>query len=134
MNKAVTVILALILVPVSSAFGMVFSWTDSSGIKHFTNRRDDIPERYRTKARPLYPEQSDLAAGQQNTPSLAPPAAQQVQPAPAQAAAPPVAQQAKPVDAPKPSQPVVAVEPPKLAPAKPVSRRNRHRERSSGDE
>jgi hypothetical protein len=66
MIKAATVVLVLALA--SSANGMVYGWTDSAGIKHFTNRRDEIPERYRSKAKPLYPEQADLAPAQQNAP------------------------------------------------------------------
>lgn len=62
--KIALVFLALLLP--SASFGMVFSWSDSAGIRHFTNREDEIPERYRARAKRLYPEQADIPAPQQN--------------------------------------------------------------------
>jgi len=62
--KIALVLLALHLPSV--AFGMVFSWTDSAGVRHFTNREYEIPERYRARAKRLYPELSDTSAPQQN--------------------------------------------------------------------
>ncbi|HIJ95350.1 MAG TPA: DUF4124 domain-containing protein [Desulfuromonadales bacterium] len=43
----------------ATASATVFTWVDFRGTKHFTNRVQDIPERYRSKAKPLYPEPSD---------------------------------------------------------------------------
>jgi hypothetical protein len=105
MNKAAVVLVVLALA--SSAYGMVFSWTDSAGIKHFTNKRDEIPERYRAKAKPLYPEQADALPGQQNS---------QPQPlkpdVPTTAPAPSPVQQTVPPAPSKPPHPAAAPEPP----------------------
>jgi hypothetical protein len=65
--KTALVVLALLLP--SAASGMLFKWTDSKGITHYTNREYEIPERYRAKARRLYPEQADAPAPQQNQPA-----------------------------------------------------------------
>lgn len=43
----------------SVAFGMVYSWIDSLKIRHFVNKEYDIPERYRSKVKALYPEAND---------------------------------------------------------------------------
>jgi hypothetical protein len=125
MNKAVVVIVALALA--SSAYGMVFSWNDSSGIKHFTNKRDEIPERYRAKAKPLYPEQNDMLPGPQNAP-----------PQPVKVEVPPTVplpvQQAMPLEPSKSPQPVAA--PVALTKtAEPVTGRiNRRRSPHTGEE
>lgn len=77
--KNVGVIL-FILVQSSMAYGMVYRWTDTRNITHYTNREYEIPARYREKAKALYPEQADL---QQNTQQVNQPPApvQQVRPA-----------------------------------------------------
>jgi outer membrane biosynthesis protein TonB len=121
MNKTAVVILALALA--SSAYGMVFSWTDSAGIKHFTNKRDEIPERYRAKAKPLYPEQADMLPGQQNT-----------QPQPVKPEVPPAVQPAIPAEPPKTPQPVAAPEPPKKEIAPVTGRKDRRRPLHREDE
>lgn len=54
---------AFVLVMSSTAYGMVYRWTDSVGIRHYTNKEYEIPERYRKKAKALYPESGDTAAG-----------------------------------------------------------------------
>ena len=113
MKRSVLVLFALVLS--SPVHGTVYTWTDSKGVAHFTNRYYEIPARYRAKAKPLYPEQADTGAPQQNgqTPQAQPPA-------PAQAA--------KSDDAPKAAPPVVAPapqqSPPEIPPRK--SRRVRH--------
>lgn len=50
----------------SAAFGMVYSWVDSKGIRHYANKEFDIPERYRARVKALYPEQSDTRSVPQN--------------------------------------------------------------------
>ena len=62
--KIVLTVLALVLP--SIAFGMVFSWIDSSGTAHYTNKEYEIPARYRAKVKHLYPDQADTLAPQQN--------------------------------------------------------------------
>jgi hypothetical protein len=64
------------------AHGMVYTWSDSSGIRHYVNREYDIPPRYRARAKALYPEPSDALAPQPNmssqniqAPAIQPPTA-----------------------------------------------------------
>jgi len=40
-------------------------WIDSAGVAHYTNNAYDIPDRYKIKAKPLYPEPSDTRPAQQ---------------------------------------------------------------------
>ena len=49
----------------TAAFGIVYSWVDTAGIRHYVNRDYDIPERYRPKAKALYPEPSDTRTAPQ---------------------------------------------------------------------
>lgn len=64
----------------STACATVYAWVDSRGVRHYANHEYDIPERYRSKAKPLYPEQGDTAPAQQNVqaaqvrPQMQPPA------------------------------------------------------------
>jgi len=51
--------LLVVLLLISPANGMVYSWTDSAGITHFTNKEYEIPQRYRSKVKARYPEQGD---------------------------------------------------------------------------
>jgi hypothetical protein len=53
----------------SSAYGMVYSWIDSAGVIHFTNKEHEIPPRFRTQAKALYPEQADSSSPQQSVPN-----------------------------------------------------------------
>ncbi len=85
-------IIAILLVA-SPALGTVYRWNDSAGIAHYTNREYDIPDRYKSRAKPLYPEATDprpgssAGSGEQKSPeSVPPPAAAVRQPAPARAA------------------------------------------------
>ncbi|HEY4743373.1 MAG TPA: hypothetical protein VIH45_01855 [Desulfuromonadaceae bacterium] len=70
----------------SSAWGLVYSWTDTRGITHYTNKEYEIPAPYRAKTKALYPEQGDVAPAQQTdqghqvTP--APPPAKPAEPTP----------------------------------------------------
>lgn len=125
MIKTATTILALALA--TPAFGMVFSWTDSAGVKHYTNRRDEIPERYRAKAKPLYPEQADtLPAPQGATPQTVKP---EVSPP-----VPPAVQRVVPQDLPHIPPAVVAPAPSAGESAPPATRRARSRPRNNRDE
>ena len=76
------------------AHGMMYSWSDSSGITHYVNREYDIPARYRARAKALYPEPSDSLTPQQNL-------------LPLNVQLPGTQTQAKPEDLPKVTQPVV---------------------------
>ena len=46
------------------AQGMVYMWHDSAGIAHYTNKEYNVPSRYKTKVKTLYPEASDSEAVQ----------------------------------------------------------------------
>jgi hypothetical protein len=59
-------IVVLLILCASSAFGIVYSWIDQQGIRHYVNRASDIPERYRAKAKALYPEPTDTSSVAQN--------------------------------------------------------------------
>ena len=93
MKKTCVIMVSLVLS--STAYGMVYRWTDTRGIRHYTNKEYEIPARYRAKAKALYPEQGDITAPlQQNT--------QQAQP---DIHKPPPDQQAKPdIHKPAPAQ------------------------------
>jgi hypothetical protein len=43
----------LLLFVASSAFGEIYTWTDARGSAHYTNRMDEIPVRYRARAKAL---------------------------------------------------------------------------------
>lgn len=49
-----TTFILCLLVFASSAYGEIYSWKDSKGITHYTNKADDIPPRYRAKVKTLY--------------------------------------------------------------------------------
>ncbi|NVN98925.1 MAG: hypothetical protein HXX17_06330 [Geobacteraceae bacterium] len=79
-------LLLTLVLTASPALCAVYTWKDSTGAANFTNRQDEIPPRYRLKAKLLYPELGDPASAQQITPS---------QPAVADAAPQPPAAQAQ---------------------------------------
>ncbi len=56
----IAVILALIqwALPVQA---MVYLWKDTAGVVHYTNREHEVPQRYKAKARKIYPEAADVA-------------------------------------------------------------------------
>jgi hypothetical protein len=77
---------------------MVYMWKDSTGTPHYTNKEYEIPDRYRARAKALYPEAGDSGKPQLNSniqaqPSIQPPINQQANPA---EALPVTAQQIKP--------------------------------------
>jgi hypothetical protein len=67
-------LVVIFLLGATSAYGMIYSWTDAAGVAHFTNKDYEIPARYRAKAQARYPEANGPAA----SPVL--PQAVQVQP------------------------------------------------------
>lgn len=84
----------------SPAKAIVYMWSDSAGVAHYTNKEYDVPVRYKTKVRLLYPEAPDSgvvqsgAANGKGIPAVPPPAtANQV----AGPAGPPVIRSAAPV-------------------------------------
>ena len=125
MKKYVLLLLMMVSAP---AYGMVYTWTDSAGITHFTNKEYEIPARYRARVKARYPEQTDTAAPQQNfqtpSPSLPPTAAvPEVKPA---------VPQAKP-EQPAKSIPAVSTPPPQQNPPPQATRKGR-RSRGSSEE
>ncbi len=69
--KRILVLLAFIA---SSAQAEIYTWTDSRGIAHYTNRLDEVPDRYRAKVKSL-----NYDTGQK-TETSAPPQNGQTQP------------------------------------------------------
>jgi hypothetical protein len=133
MKKFVLVLFVVVLS--SPAHGMVYTWTDSAGVAHFTNREYEIPARYRAKVKFLYPEQTDTGAPQQTAqtpqaiPDVSVPAPAPTQNVKAESA---VQQQAKPEEPAKTTQPIIVPSLQKNPPS-PVTRKGR-RSRSSSSE
>ncbi len=124
-----SLIIAILLVS-SPAFGTVYRWNDSAGIAHYTNREYDIPDRYKSRAKALYPEAGDsrtgspAGSGEQKTPNVPPaPVAAVQQPAPTPSA---VVQQQAPA-------PVVEAQPKNVS-ARAARRAKRERVRESEEE
>jgi len=93
LDKARTLIRAVailfVLVLSSAAHGGIYGWTDSEGTAHFTNRESNIPSRYRSKAKLLYPEPTDSQAPQQaGQPQISPQATARPMEPPASVAQP----------------------------------------------
>lgn len=118
MNKSFLVLFVLLQsLPVHA---MVYTWTDSAGVAHYTNKDYEVPSRYRAKAKSLYPEQGDTGVLQQNVetqqlttvpPSLAP------------------VQQTKPEEPAKPLHPEMAPAPQKIIPPGSAAGKVKHRRR-----
>ena len=67
-----TVITSMLLVVISGASpvqAMVYMWKNTAGVAYYTNNQDEIPVRYRMKAKMLYPEQTDTASQQPGAPA-----------------------------------------------------------------
>lgn len=82
MIRTLPLLCALLLLLSHPANAMVYSWTDSAGTTHYTNKEYEIPMRYRAKVKARYPEQGDssIAITPQNvTESQAPQTEQRVQ-------------------------------------------------------
>lgn len=117
-------VLLLLVFYASASYGMVYTWADSQGIRHYVNREHDIPVRYRTKVKALYPEPGDTGALKQNIP---PPQIQPEVPTPAPATQ---AQTEEPV---KVTQPVITPGPKNITPEQ-ATRRGRARRNREGSE
>ena len=61
-------ILISLIAAASSAYGEIFTWVDSKGIAHYTNKAHDIPPHYRNKAKAMYQDPAKT-----DTPSQTPP-------------------------------------------------------------
>jgi hypothetical protein len=59
-------VLASLIFVASPAFGMIYSWTDSQGIAHYTNKEYEIPARYRSRVKARFPEAADSVTPQPN--------------------------------------------------------------------
>lgn len=101
-----------------SSHAMLYMWKDTAGVAHYTNKEYEIPQRYRSRVKLLYPDAGDLSAGQPTagqspaTPVVAPPAPM------TQPAAPPPSP-VQPVQPAQPAQPVQPVQPPQARPTPP---------------
>jgi hypothetical protein len=121
----------------STAQAMVYKWSDSAGIVHYTNKEYEIPARYKARARAVYPEagdsgqiQSNNTNGQQTPVTQSQPAIG-LQPGVAAQQQPAVNQQVKPVT---PTQPIAAEPQIKNSTSRATSRRERKQRDRSGDE
>ena len=118
MSMTTKSMLMILMFTASPVHGMVYTWTDSAGVSHFTNKEYEVPARYRARTKALYPEQADVGAPQN------------LQTAPPSEAQPPAqAQQAKP-EGPTPTkstQPVIAPGPPKRQPERATKKGRRSR-------
>jgi hypothetical protein len=56
-------LLVVLLLAASQAYGEVYTWKDSRGVDHYTNRKDDIPVRYRSGAKAMEYDREPRAAG-----------------------------------------------------------------------
>jgi hypothetical protein len=94
-------------------------WKDSAGIAHFVNKEYDVPDRYKAKAKALYPEAADAGTAAPNSANAQVQADSTVQP-------PPVARPEVKPDAGSKNTPVTQVVTPPKAPER-KSRRQRVR-------
>ena len=113
-------LVVMLLMLASGARADIYTWKDSRGIAHYTNKEYEIPARYRAKAKPLNIEA--VQPGGASSPQQAAPPQPQPQPQPQ----PTPPQVAPPGPAP---QPAVTAPGPQPAPT-----RARRRIRSADDE
>lgn len=62
-EERVKLLLVVLMLAASQAHGEVYTWKDSRGIDHYTNRKDDIPVRFRSSAKALEYDREPKAAG-----------------------------------------------------------------------
>lgn len=55
MRLCFSLLLALILLPLSNVYAAFYQWTDDSGVIHFTDTRKKIPKKYQKKAKEVTP-------------------------------------------------------------------------------
>lgn len=131
-TRSITLAVLLVASPV---MGMVYMWKDSKGTAHYTNKEYEIPDRYRFRAKAIYPEAGDSGKPQtgsnvQAQPSIPTLNNQQVNPVEAPSG---IAQQARP-DVQHIIQPPLPVNTPKhLAPKTPAKRVRLPRAASEGE-
>jgi len=56
----------------TSAHAEIYTWTDSRGVAHYTNKLDEVPDRYRAKVKSLNydtGQKTETPAPQQNAPA-----------------------------------------------------------------
>jgi Domain of unknown function (DUF4124) len=63
MEAMVKVMFVVMLFAASQAHGEVYTWEDSRGAQHYTNRKDDIPVRFRSDAKSLDYDREPRAGG-----------------------------------------------------------------------
>ena len=111
-------LVVIVLMSASGAQADIYTWKDSRGISHFTNKEYEIPERYKAKAKPL-----NIEATQPGSASTAQQAVPQAPPQATPQAAPPNPAPLPVVRAPIPQSPVAGQ----------VTPRGRHRTRSEDE-
>lgn len=86
MKLSMPLVLALVLLAVSSVHAAFYQWTDDNGVIHFTDSRKKIPKKYKNKARELNPPGQTAPTSTAKPAGAEPKAAEEV---PRPAAAPP---------------------------------------------
>jgi hypothetical protein len=71
MRLCFSLLLALILLPLSNVYAAFYQWTDDSGVLHFTDTRKKIPKKYQKKAKEVTPPGKSSPAAS-NSPAPAP--------------------------------------------------------------
>jgi len=64
----ITCVLLTVILAASSVHGAVYMWRNAAGVACYTNNQDDIPARYKLKAKVLYPDQVETGSALQNAP------------------------------------------------------------------
>lgn len=62
-GEILRLLLVLLILSAAQAHGEVYQWKDARGVDHYTNRKDDIPVRYRSDAKAMEYDQEPKAAG-----------------------------------------------------------------------
>jgi hypothetical protein len=90
-------LVVMLLMQASYVQADVYTWTDARGIAHYTNKENEIPERYRAKAKPMH-----IEAVQPTPQQAAPPQSQETPSTPQAAPLPPPPAPPPVVEAPSP--------------------------------
>lgn len=114
------------LVIASTAYGGIYTWTDSRGVAHYSNSEYDIPLRYRAKARVMYQGQTTTSPQQSGQNQPGNPAGQP----PVQGTSVTLTQPQAPITQPTVSQP----QPRSPDKSKPVRIKRERRERDRSEE
>jgi len=62
-KESVKFLLVVVMLAASQAHGEIYVWKDSRGVNHYTNRRDDIPVRYRPDAKAMEYDREPKSSG-----------------------------------------------------------------------